>query len=356
MTPDFWKGKKVFLTGHTGFKGAWLSIWLDQMGADVTGFSLPPPTDPSLFALSGIGKHVHSILGDIRDLKHLSTAITQAEPEIIIHLAAQSLVVYSHSNPVDTYSTNVMGTVNLLDSLRSNESVKAAIIVTSDKCYKNQEWPWGYRENDPLGGFDPYSNSKVCAELITDSYRRAFFSSGKTGKHQLSLASVRAGNVIAGGDWASNRLVPDVMNGLMERKTISIRNPESVRPWQHVLEPLDGYLTLAEKLYSEGTRYAEGWNFGPSEGDTKTVTELTSYLCSLWGNDATWEETPLMEPRETNFLRLDCSKSRLNLGWKPKLTLEETLNWIIEWYKCYHEKGDIFKITSKQIARYQSLE
>ena len=269
VNPNFWHGKRVFLTGHTGFKGAWLSLWSQSLGAKVTGYALPPPTNPSLFALANVKKDMKHIQGDIRDLEKLSAVMQVAQPVIVIHMAAQSLVRYSYQNPVETYATNVMGTVNVLESVRKTSSVKAAVIVTSDKCYENREQIWGYRESDPMGGFDPYSNSKGCAELVTASYRASFMAASDYTQHGKSIASVRAGNVIGGGDWAADRLVPDIIKSLMNHQPVTLRSPNAVRPWQHVLEPLGGYLLLAEKMVNDGANFSEGWNFGPNDADAK---------------------------------------------------------------------------------------
>ena len=269
MNPAFWKGKRILLTGHTGFKGSWLSLWLQSMGAPVVGYALAPPTNPSLFEVAEVGRGMTSVIGDIRDLEHLCAVFAEHKPEIVIHMAAQPLVRYSYIEPVETYSTNVMGTVNLLEAVRGTDSVKAVVNVTSDKCYENREWVWNYRENEAMGGYDPYSNSKGCAELVTAAYRNSYFHSEKYKEHGVALASGRAGNVIGGGDWAGDRLIPDIMRAITQNLAVNIRNPHAIRPWQHVLEPLSGYLMLAQKLYEEGAAYAEGWNFGPSDEDAQ---------------------------------------------------------------------------------------
>ena len=271
MNHSFWNGKRVLMTGHTGFKGSWLSLWLQSMDAQVVGYALAPPTDPSMFEVAEIGKGMLSIIGDIRDLKHLRAVFAEHKPEIVIHMAAQPLVRYSYIEPVETYSTNVMGTVNLLEVVRNTGSVKAVMNVTSDKCYENREWAWGYRENEAMGGYDPYSSSKGCAELVTAAYRNSYFHPEKYQQHGVAIASARAGNVIGGGDWAGDRLIPDILRAITEGKAVNIRNPYAIRPWQHVLEPLYGYLQLAQKLYEEGTAYAEGWNFGPNDENAKPV-------------------------------------------------------------------------------------
>ncbi|MBU1775020.1 MAG: CDP-glucose 4,6-dehydratase, partial [Gammaproteobacteria bacterium] len=288
VNATFWRGKKVFMTGHTGFKGGWLSLWLQSMGAQVTGFALLPPTIPSLFEVADVAQGMTSIIGDIREAESLAKAVREAAPEIVIHMAAQPLVRYSYANPVETYSTNVMGTVHLLEAVRQTPSVRAVVNVTSDKCYDNKEWVWGYRENEAMGGFDPYSNSKGCAELVASAYRNSFFNPEKYHEHKVALASVRAGNVIGGGDWAADRLIPDILRAISDNKPVVIRSPHAIRPWQHVLEPLSGYLLLAEKLYEQGIAYAEGWNFGPNDEDAKPVQWIVERLTEQWGDGASW--------------------------------------------------------------------
>jgi len=355
MNPDFWKGRKILLTGHTGFKGCWLSLWLNSLKADVTGFSFSPPTDPSLFDLANVPEGMTSVIGDVRDLDHLKSVTTDCSPDIFIHMAAQSLVVSSHDDPVNTYSTNVMGTVNVLEATRFSDSIKVVIIITSDKCYQNQEWVWGYREHDTLGGLDPYSNSKACAEFITSAYRNSYFKNPTPPYKDVAIASVRAGNVIGGGDWAENRLIPDVMKAFMNNEQAIIRNPESIRPWQHVLEPLCGYLTLAEYLYKHGMEYAGGWNFGPNESDAQKVSWVVDHLAKLWGANTDWKELPQPYPHEANYLKLDCSKSRQNLSWAPQLNLNTSLEWVIEWYRGFNNNQDTRKLTTNQILEYQNL-
>lgn len=352
MNTQFWKDKKVLLTGHTGFKGGWLSLWLQNLGAEVIGYSLPPPTTPNLFETAEIANGMTSILGDIRDLDHLQTVIAQYQPDIIFHLAAQPLVRYSYLNPVDTYATNVMGTVNLLEAVRRVGGIKVVINITSDKCYANREWVWGYREDEPMGGYDPYSNSKGCAELVTSAFRDSFFNPGQFQKHGTAVASVRAGNVIGGGDWAEDRLIPDIIRAMLNRKPIIIRNPQAIRPWQHVLDPLHGYLMLAEKLWEEGPTYAEGWNFGPSEGDAKPVSWMVETLIQLWGNHHPWEIDKVSHPHEARYLKLDCSKARSRLGWEPRLNLSTALGFVVEWYKAYLNSENIAKITQQQIESF----
>lgn len=355
MNPQFWAGRRVFVTGHTGFKGSWLSLWLQSMGAHVTGFALAPPTIPSLFEIAHVGDGMQSITGDVRNLASLQKAMNEARPEIVIHMAAQALVRYSYDNPVETYATNVMGTVHLFEAVRSNPSVKAVVNVTTDKCYENREWIWGYRENEPMGGFDPYSNSKGCAELVTSAYRSSFFNPQGYAKHGVALASARAGNVIGGGDWAEDRLIPDIISAFSEGRLVSIRSPHAVRPWQHVLEPLRGYLTLAERLYVDGVDYAEGWNFGPNEVDAKSVGWIVDTLARQWGAGATWSLDGAEHPHEATYLKLDISKARTKLDWSPALNLTQGLQMIIDWYREYKNKSDMRDVVMSQIGGYVSL-
>jgi CDP-glucose 4,6-dehydratase len=353
---EFWRGKKVLITGHTGFKGAWLSLWLSLLNAKITGFALPPPTVPSLFELAGVKDHISSRSGDVRNLELLQKAFATDRPEIVIHMAAQSLVRRSYADPIETFSTNIMGTVNVLEAIRQVEGVRVVIIVTSDKCYDNREWIWGYRENDPLGGFDPYSSSKGSAELVTSAFRNSFFNPSEYDRHGVAIASVRAGNVIGGGDWAEDRLIPDIMRAILEHRTIEIRNPNSYRPWQHVLEPLKGYLMLAEKLYDNGPNYAEAWNFGSNNNDLRPVSWVLEKIVELWGPGVRWESSKCGVLHEAQFLSLDCSKAKLRLGWQPKLRLEEALNWTVSWYKDYQSDPALaLKATESQIINYQKV-
>jgi len=351
---EFWKGKKVFLTGHTGFKGSWLSLWLTMMGAEVTGFALEPPTKPSLFELCNIEKKVNSVIGDIRDYNKLHKTINDYKPEIVIHMAAQPIVRESYINPAETYEINVMGTVNLLETIRKSKGIKAVVNVTTDKCYENKEWLWGYRENEPLGGYDPYSNSKACSELVTSSYRNSFFNSDTYKDHGVALATARAGNVIGGGDWAKDRLIPDCIRSILDGSPIIIRNPNSIRPWQHVLEPLGGYLLLARKLYEYGSEYASAWNFGPDDKDCKTVGYIVSKMCELWGEGAKFNLDNGSNPHEANFLKLDCSKSKYKLGWEPKWSLDTALEKIVDWTKAYKSKKDLEAVCYAQIKEYMN--
>jgi CDP-glucose 4,6-dehydratase len=348
----FWQGKKVFLTGHTGFKGSWLSLWLNALGAQVTGYALEPPTNPSLFEICKIGTLVNSIIGDVRDYDKLNFAMQQTKPDVVIHMAAQPLVRDSYKSPVKTYEINVMGTVHLLEAVRHCNSIKAVVNVTTDKCYENKEWVWGYRENESMGGYDPYSNSKGCSELVTASYRNSFFNSNDYAKHGVALATARAGNVIGGGDWATDRLIPDCIEALLNNKKVIIRNPQAIRPWQHVLEPLNGYLILAQKLYEEGVGFAEGWNFGPNDSEAKTVEWIVQKMCKCWGEGAVYEVDGGIHPHEAHYLKLDCSKAKMRLNWVPKWNLEYTIEKIIDWMQAYNEKKDMQKVCLQQIAEY----
>jgi CDP-glucose 4,6-dehydratase len=355
MNPSFWRGKRVFLTGHTGFKGSWLSLWLQRLDVELTGFSLQPPTQPSLFEEAYIACGMRSVIGDIRDLSALQGAIQAAKPEVVIHMAAQPLVRYSYQNPVETYATNVMGTVYFLEVLRSTSGVKAAVNITTDKCYENREWVWGYRENEPMGGYDPYSNSKGCAELVSSAYRSSYFNASSHAKHGVALATARAGNVIGGGDWAQDRLIPDIIAAFEQSKCVNIRNPYAIRPWQHVLEPLRGYLTLAERLFEQGPNFAEGWNFGPIEEDAKPVGWIVEHMAALWGEDAQWQIDAREHPHEANYLKLDISKARSRLNWHPVLRLDEALKLVIDWSQQRQAGADIRKLTLAQIDAYQTL-
>ena len=348
MVTDFWKGKKVLVTGHTGFKGSWLCLWLQSLGAEVTGYALAPPSNPSLFEEAKVAQGMVSLHGDIRDPEQMNRAMTRFQPEVVIHMAAQSLVRHSYQNPVETYATNVMGTVNVLEAVRQTASVRAAVIVTSDKCYENREWVWGYRENEAMGGYDPYSNSKGCAELVTSAYRQSFFRDGSA-----AVASARAGNVIGGGDWAADRLVPDMVRAVADRRPVSIRNPHAIRPWQHVLEPLSGYLLLAQKLYEDGTAYAEGWNFGPREDDARPVQWIADQFTGLWGEGASWVLDGAEHPHEAHYLKLDCSKARMRLDWQPKWSLETSLRKIVAWQKAHLRNQDMRTFTLEQILEFQ---
>lgn len=347
-----YKHRKVLITGHTGFKGSWLCLLLNQLGADVYGYALEPPTNPSLFNEAKIEEIMTSYIGDIRDYDHLSKVMQQVQPEIVIHMAAQPLVRESYKIPVETYSINVMGTVHLLEACRHTKSVKAIVNVTTDKCYENREWHWGYRENEPMGGYDPYSNSKGCSELVTSSYRNSYFNPKQYAEHGVAVASARAGNVIGGGDWADDRLIPDFIRAISKGEEVRIRSPYAIRPWQHVLEPLTGYLTLAAKLYTEGATYAQGWNFGPEDTDAQNVEWITRTICKLWGEDASFSIDNNPQPHEANYLKLDCSKAKVELGWVPKWNIETTIRSIVDWNKAFLKGEKIQQISIAQIDNY----
>lgn len=351
MTTDFWQDKKVFLTGHTGFKGGWLSLWLQSLGAQVYGYALTPPTTPNFFTEANVSERmVASTIADIRDLDELTKAIVQAQPDIVFHLAAQPLVRYSYAEPVETYAVNVMGTVNLFESIRKTASVRAVVNVTTDKCYENREWIWPYREDEAMGGYDPYSSSKGCSELVTAAYRRSFLEEAG-----VAVASARAGNVIGGGDWAEDRLIPDFLRAIDNNNTLVVRSPNAIRPWQHVLEPLAGYLLLAEQLFMQGDKFAEGWNFGPSDEDAKTVSWILDKLVSTVPN-AHWEVDKQPQLHEANYLKLDSSKARKYLGWQPRWCLEDTLQKIMDWHQGWLAGGDMQQFSLMQIAEYQRVK
>lgn len=355
MKPAFWEGKRVFLTGHTGFKGSWLALWLQQLGANVTGFALAAPTQPSLFDVAQVGASMQSVHGDVRDLPAVLRTMQAARPEIVIHMAAQSLVRLSYDTPVETYATNVMGTVHLLEAVRQTPGVKAVVNVTTDKCYENKEWDWGYRENEPMGGFDPYSNSKGCSELVSSAYRSSFFHPSQHAQHGVALATARAGNVIGGGDWARDRLIPDILAAFEAGEQVAIRNPHATRPWQHVLEPLRGYLTLAERLYTDGPAVAEGWNFGPHSDDAKPVEWIVQQLAKRWGPGVSWQVDAAEHPHEASYLKLDISKAAQRLHWYPTLRLDQALGLIVDWSRAKQNGSDMRTITQQQIAHYQTL-
>jgi CDP-glucose 4,6-dehydratase len=354
--PDgrFWRGKRVFLTGHTGFKGSWLSLWLASMGAEVTGYALEPPTRPSLFALCAVDALMKSILSDVRDGERLSAALGYARPEVVFHLAAQPLVRESYRDPLGTYSTNVMGTVNLLEAVRRSGGVRAVVNVTTDKCYENREWIWGYRENEPLGGHDPYSSSKACSELVTAAYRNSFFPAVSHRDHGIAVASARAGNVIGGGDFATDRLIPDCVRAVLGGEKIVLRNPGAVRPWQHVLDPLAGYLLLAQRLVEDGPRFAEAWNFGPEDSDARTVEWVVRRFCEEWGEGASYIVDQGDHPHEAGQLSLDISKARSELGWRPRWDLQSAIDRVSEWTRCHRDGGDVREACLRQITRYEN--
>lgn len=352
MNAAFWSGRKVFITGHTGFKGSWLALWLQRLGARVTGYALAPPTDPSLFEQARVATGMTSIVGDIRELDRLRAALVAAEPDVVLHLAAQSLVRLSYDEPVETYATNVLGTVHVLEAIRTVPTVRALVNVTTDKCYENFEWDRAYREDDRLGGRDPYSNSKACAELVTAAYRSSFFEHG-----HVAIASARAGNVIGGGDWAKDRIVPDAMRAFAAGRTLTVRNPASIRPWQHVLEPLAGYLLLAERLVTEGAAFARAWNFAPTDDLVLPVGELVAKLVAAWGPGAAWTSGAEVDaPHEAKLLRLDASLAHAQLGWQPALTIDAALEWIVEWHRAVAGGADARALCEAQLVRYSSPE
>lgn len=344
----------MFLTGHTGFKGGWLSLWLQSLGAEVHGYALNPPTEPNLFSIAEVGKHMaSSVIADIRDADALRHAMQAARPEIVFHLAAQPLVRYSYDQPAETYAVNVMGTVHLLEAVRATSGVKAVVNVTTDKCYENREWLWGYRENEPMGGFDPYSSSKGCAELVTAAYRNSFFQPSTVNRQPSpAVATARAGNVIGGGDWAADRLIPDIMRAIIQGNPVNIRNPHAIRPWQHVLEPLSGYLSLAQKLYEEGAVYAEGWNFGPHDEDARPVQWIVERLTKSWGEGANWVLDGGAHPHEAHGLKLDCAKAKARLDWHPRWPLEGALGAIVDWHRAYQDGKDMRVFSLGQIRQY----
>lgn len=346
------KDKKVLVTGHTGFKGSWLSLWLRELGATVIGYGLDPLTSQDNFVLTGLEEKIIDIRGDIRDYKHLKSVFETYKPEIVFHLAAQSLVRKSYEEPVHTYETNVMGTINILESVRYVDSVKAAILVTTDKCYANQEQIWGYKENDPLGGYDPYSSSKAAAEIAIDSWRNSFFNNEHEKKQTKAIASVRAGNVIGGGDWAKDRIIPDCIRAFEGQRPLEMRNPQAIRPWQHVLEPLSGYLTLALKMLEDPYKYSEAWNFGPNYEAIIKVGEVVSLLQKEYGEGQIIDVSSQKHLHEAQLLNLDISKSVFKLGWKPVWSLEEAIHYTVQWYKRYKNE-DVYKLCKEQIERYE---
>lgn len=349
---NVYKGKKVLITGHTGFKGSWLCILLNKLGAEIYGYALEPPTNPNLYTEAKLDDFVNSTIGDIRDYSNLLKVVRNIKPQIVIHMAAQPLVRESYKRPVETYEINVMGTVNLLEACRNTSSVKAIVNVTTDKCYENQEWHWGYRENEPMGGYDPYSNSKGCSELVTSCYRNSYFHRTNYSEHGVAIASARAGNVIGGGDWAIDRLIPDLIKSLEENKDVIIRNPSAIRPWQHVLEPLNGYLQLASKLYIEGSNFSESWNFGPNEEDIKDVEWITKTFCEQWGNNGNYKIDKNQHPHEASLLKLDCSKAKSLLGWYPKWNILTTIKSIVDWYKSFESGENAKVLTERQIELF----
>ena len=350
-----WSGKRILLTGHTGFKGSWLSLWLQKLGADICGLALAPHTSANLFEDAQVGRGMLSVIGDIRDANLVRRVLAEHRPEIVFHLAAQPLVRAAYEDPLGTYAVNVMGTAHVLDAVRQAGCVRAAVIVTTDKCYENREWIWPYRETDRLGGYDPYSNSKACAELVVAAYRNSFFPPAKYESHGVALASVRAGNVIGGGDWAEDRLIPDIMRAFLDGKPVRIRNPRAIRPWQHVLEPVHGYLKVAEALLDSGAAVGEAWNFGPNQEDARTVNWIVHELAAKWGEGAKWEFDKTPQPHEAQILRLDCSKAATRLGWRPVLDLSHALELTVDWYQERHKGTAMDAFTAQQIQEYRQL-
>ena len=355
MVKTVWENRRVYLTGHTGFKGSWMSLWLASLGATVHGYALAPEGDPNLFTNARVKDYVEHEVGDIRNLAELEQSIAAFKPEVVFHMAAQPLVRRSYANPIETYSTNVMGTVHVLDAIRRVPSVRAVVVITTDKCYENRESLLAYREEDRLGGFDPYSNSKACAELVTAAYRNSYFPLGRFAEHKVALASARAGNVIGGGDWSEDRLIPDLIRGFLSGKPVQIRNPQAIRPWQYVLEPLAGYIALAEHLLQEGAGFAGAWNFGPAEEDAWPVGRIADAIAAVWGNGAKWVRDTAENPHEAGYLKLDASKARSLLGWRPVLPIEIALRWLVEWYVAWRQGEDMHAFTLHQIAEYERL-
>lgn len=350
VNPIFWRGRRVLVTGHTGFKGAWLSLWLKSMGANVIGYALKTSTTPNLFEVANVGQGMQSIIGDIRNLDSILGTLTAAQPEIVFHLAAQALVADGYRDPVNTFATNVQGTVHLLESVRATPSVQVVVVVTSDKCYENREWLWPYREDEPLGGYDPYSSSKACTEIVTSAYSRSFLCDAK-----ISVATARAGNVIGGGDWSPNRLIPDLLAAFAENRSAEIRRPDSIRPWQHVLDALAGYLILAQQI-SNKPELSDGWNFGPEQSDCLPVGEIASRIATNWGEGACWHKKAITYPHEANTLRLDISKARYALGWRPTWSIDEALRATANWHKAWLQTKDMKKYTLEQIKEFCSAK
>nr|WP_318840478.1 CDP-glucose 4,6-dehydratase [Methyloradius palustris] len=357
MNPNFWKGKRVLVTGHTGFKGSWISLWLQSLEANVIGYALAPSTTPNLFQTARVAEGMTSIIGDIRDLPHLQKVFAEYNPEVVIHMAAQPLVRYSYMEPVETYSTNVMGTVNLLEAIRHSSSVKAVVNVTSDKSYENREWLWGYREDEAMGGYDPYSSSKGCAELVTSAYRNSFFNPQNCATHGVGIASARAGNVIGGGDWADERLVPDIIRAISAKDKVIIRSPNAIRPWQHVLEPLSGYLLLAERLFSQGAKFSQAWNFGPYDQDAKPVEWIVASMVKSWGDGASYHiDSTKADLHEAHYLKLDCTKARQLLDWQPRWSIRNSIEKIVDWHKAHLENQDMHEYTINEIKSYTATK
>jgi CDP-glucose 4,6-dehydratase len=350
-----WQGKRVFLTGHTGFKGGWLALWLASKGAIVRGYALDPCTEPNLFTVARVGDVVDDVRGDIRDGASIGSALQSFQPEAVFHMAAQPLVRLSYEDPIGTYETNVIGTARVLDAIRRTPSVRAVVSVTTDKCYENKEWVWGYRETDPLGGYDPYSSSKACAEIVSAAYRQSYFPTARLAEHGVALATARAGNVIGGGDWSLDRLIPDLVRGFLAGEPVRIRRPHSIRPWQHVLEPLHGYILLAEHLLTHDPKFATAYNFGPSDDDAQPVQWIAERMTGFWGNGARWVLDADPGVHEAGYLKLDASRAKADLGWTPHLNLETALQWLVGWYRAWQSGADMHAFTLGQIADYEHL-
>jgi CDP-glucose 4,6-dehydratase len=350
-----WQGRRVFLTGHTGFKGGWLALWLGRRGAQIRGYALDPAGEPNLFAAASVAAVLDDVRGDVRDYAKLETSMTEFRPEVVFHLAAQPLVRRSYADPLGTYATNIMGTAHVLEAVRKTPSVRAVVCVTTDKCYQNQEWVWPYRETDPLGGYDPYASSKACAEIVSAAYRSSFFPVNRLHEHHVALATARAGNVIGGGDWSEDRLIPDLIRGFQAKQPVLIRRPDAIRPWQHVLEPLHGYMMLAEQLLAERTQFASAFNFGSADDDAWPVERIATAVAKMWGDGASWVRDGIPSVHEDHALRLDASKARTELGWQPCLRIETALEWTMAWYRAAQQGADMRQETLAQIAAYQDI-
>ncbi len=350
-----WQRRRVFLTGHTGFKGSWLALWLSRLGAQIRGYALDPCTEPNIFNLASVDTVVEDVRGDVRDCAKLEAAMTEFGPEVVFHLAAQPIVRRSYADPVGTYGTNVMGTVHLMEAIRKTPSVRAVVCVTTDKCYQNQEWIWPYRETDPLGGYDPYASSKACAEIVSAAYRSSFFPIERIQEHHVALATARAGNVIGGGDWSEDRLIPDLVRGFSSGQPVLIRRPNAIRPWQHVLDPLHGYIMLAQELLAQPARFASSYNFGPSDEEVWPVERIATNLARMWGNGASWIRDSVPSVHEDHVLRLDASRARVELGWQLRLKIEAALEWTIAWYRAWNQGDNMSHFTEKQLVEYEQL-
>jgi len=354
MNKSFWTGKKILITGNTGFKGSWLSLWLLSLGANIQGYALKPTDKPNLFSAFNLDKDMQTLYADIRDFESLNNCFNGFDPDIVIHMAAQPLVRYSYDNPLETYSTNVMGTANLMECLRLSGKERVLINVTTDKCYENKEWLWGYREDEPMGGYDPYSSSKACSELVTSAFRRSYFNPTNHGDCGIAIASARAGNVIGGGDWSEDRLIPDFIRAISDGTAVTIRNPNAIRPWQFVLAPLSGYMSLAERMFSDRKKFSQAWNFGPEESDAKTVGWIIKKIINIWGDDASYNISESdLNPHEANYLKLDCSKAKSMLDWSPSIDLTKSLENICNWHKAFNDKEDIIALSLAQIKDYE---